>query len=99
MPSSSRAGTVERPEHDREPEDDEDDRPELAPIEVRQVQPERGRREEPAADDEEQDAEDERRASAGVAVGRPGRGSWRRLGRRSWRRLGRLGRGLDRYLP
>ena len=69
-------------------EEDQDDRPELAPVEVRQVQPERPRREEPGADDQDDDPEDERRAAA--VIGRrwlPGRRragpSGQRVGRRA----------------
>src|SRR3954453_8893930 len=73
MGPSPRAATVERPDDDREAEDDEDDRPELAPVEVGKIEAKRRGREEPAADDEEEDPEDERGVSTMVGVGRPRR--------------------------
>src|SRR6478672_5527702 len=109
MPPSSRARAIERAEDDGKADDDEDDRPELAPIEVGQIEPQRRGREEPAADDQEQDTEDERGPPPGVGGTwlpgglwrrrRGGRGSLRRLLRR-WlgclrRRLGWLQRRLD----
>src|SRR4029079_9476281 len=80
MTPSSGASAIERAKHDGKADDDEDDRPELAPIEVGQVEPQRRGREEPAADDEEQDTEDERGAPPGVGGSRLPGG----LGRRRW---------------
>ena len=92
-----RVRRAERAEQDPDPEDDEDQRARAAPVDTRQVEPERRRREKPEADDQEHDAGDHgagrrprsrRRWSPGAARRRGGgAGLWRGgggLGRR-WR--------------
>ena len=75
-----------RAEQDRGPDDDEDDRPELAPADRRQVEPERPLAEEPDPDAQDEQPDDERpdpTAVATIAATMPPRRRGRRRGART----------------